>query len=530
MEKCKSILLFLTLLFSTNLFAIQEACDDYEKISNLMTPYLKQAWPGVAVTPSGPVPTLTYFTLSARQPISDFCRFISTLRSLDTLGQVKSSADYLNKLTNDQFKERTDFLFETYGVGSDVANYLGSSDKDKRNNMAIHRRINRYLATQDEFFTEEGEDRTFERRSARESKMTRMIKNANRLSVIDKLMRCPSGDLEPSEEEIEYYEKNIQPLYELIDEADDELSYYLSQLQRMGTKISEGYKEFREYQKDLYSVFNFSIFLTRGPAKSITVKTHRTGEKGSLKRQYYEYSVRSDPTKYKYFLKKYLEKWNDYVTVRALNHPEHLNNPRSQVNNDFRDLMHECRRSKIEWQLRKSDPRFRYAQRGNGDFITKVDQRIESCKEGIKINGKVITNIMKVYVSQLRSFLVRKQGYLAKLYSYESKERGVHRSVSIDSISTDVGDISTEKVHCEKQLSQGEQERVKIELQQNSLESREMMAHEMARKTQLIKLEEEEERRRREESYKRKQIEKESNSRRSKELKIGLPDTGAGFF
>lgn len=494
-----------------------------------MVPYMKQAWPGVSVTPSGPVPTVTYFVLGARQPINDFCRYIKTLQRLDTLGDVMASGKYFNELTNNQFSEHVNFLQETYAMGDKVANYL-NKEPDRRNSMMMHRRINRYLKVQDEYFTGEGEDRTFESRGARKQKMSRMIRSANKVAMLNNLIRCPDGEREVDEKEKEYYENEIFPLYELVDESSDEAAYYMARLQYMGKKIMNSYSDFRKYQADLYQLYHTGVSLRRSRPKFKSEQTFKAGEKKTIKKRYYEYRPASRNVLFKNFMKKYLKEWSDYVQYRIVSQPRGiLADPKSSINQEFRNLAHECRRSKIEWQIRRSSPRLRYLEEGNAEFKTKVDKRIKDCRKGINPNGKKISNLMTLFIGELRKHLAALKGRQATIYSYESEKMGQHRKVRNEMVSTDIGDVTREEISCERKLNEGEATRVKGELQEAATQSRMMIAEEMATKTALERQRMEREKRKNEKIRRSREIRKVQESRRRPTPEIGIPDSNTGF-
>lgn len=483
-------LITMLLLFSISSFAsIEKACDDYDKIAAVIEPYSEQAWTGISATPSGPVPTITFFTVSMRQPILDFCRYVKTMQRLDTIGQVSSTADYANKLTGGIYNEDINFLQETLSLGSAVNNHFAKGDKDRRNDMAIHRKLNRYLRVQEQYFKNDknNQEDQFETRDRRESKMQRMVRNSNRISGIDKVSRCKQGELTPSEDEIKEYEENIFPLYQIVEENEDEVVYHLNQLQTMGVKFNVGYQDFKDYQAKLLNLISNGVVYTRSNTKYEYKDTYKLGKPEKIKARYYDYSIQINSKLFENFLKLYSDKWISFVdyevtqTSRGL-----LNDPRSRVNNQFRELSHECRRSKIEWQVRRSNPQLKFQERGNANFDRAVETKIATCKSGLKTPANKAVNLFNTYVNALRFHLVAQKQTEAKIWGYESKNMGNHRSVASVQTSTEVGDITTEKVACDSPLNFTESTRGKLEAQASIIESREMIAEEMMTKTLMM--------------------------------------------
>lgn len=467
---------------------IETICDDFDKVASIIQPYMNQAWPGVVATPSGPVPVITTFVYESRQPIADFCRYVKTVQRLDTMGQISATGNYANTLTNDMFAEDMNFLQETMSVGTAINNHFQKNDTDKRRDMGLHRRINRYLKTTDRYFKSEDSDATAETRNQRQNKMARMIRNSNRVFGADKISRCKNGELDPTEEEVKEYEENIYPQFMLIDEAKDEVSYYMSQLQIMGQKMSSGYEEFREYQSLLYQLVSGGVTYFRSPPKTKSTETYRKSEKERVKVKYYEYSTRTNSDLYKQFIDKYNDNWGSFVAHSIARGGSRglLNNPTSSFNNEIRAIYHECRRSKIEWQIRRSSPNLQFEEANNSRFKTAVDKRIESCKRGIKTPGKKANGLLVLYVNQLRKFTLIQKQRETLVWSYESEFMGNHRTVSLIQNDTDIGDITRENVKCEDNLNYAESERMKLEVDAAALESREMIAEEMLIKSQRM--------------------------------------------
>ena len=492
---------------------IAKVCANYEKVSNIMIPYTEQAWPGVSVTPTGPVPTITYFTLAARQPIVDFCSFIMQLKKLSSGEAIFATANYANKLTGNQHTEKINFLRDTYDLGT-ALNSFSQGDGDVSEAHSLHRRINAYLRTADK--TINGEDaNTFESRQERERKMSLIIRSSNKIAIFKEAINCPRPKIEEGEKNMKLYNDEIVPLYPLIDEAKDEVAYFFAQLQYLGTLISPTYEAHQEYQKKLYNIYGNGVTFKRSAPRKKSVKSAGSGD--PLKRTkitYYNYSASVNPSLFSNFVRDYADDWDLYITfqIRAKGL---LTNPKSVAARQFRDRSFECRRNKIEWEVRKSNPIYRYEQTGSAKFDSEVESRIKECREGKVINEKSIANLFTHYVNELKNSMANFKSLQSRVWNYESEYLGVNRNLTEGIASTDMGEITREEVKCEDNLNITEQTALKNRITAETLEMRAMMAEEITKKTIVMESEESLKTNELEKARRESMIRREENSRRS---------------
>lgn len=466
---------------------IAKICANYEKVSNIMIPYMDQAWPGVSMTPTGPVPTVTMFTLSARQPILDFCAFATQLKSLNRNEAIFATANYGNKLLDNQHTEKIDFMRDTYDLGV-ALNTFNQGNRDVSQAQSLHRRINAYLKTSDRMINGDNA-KTFETRQERERKMTVLIQSSNKIAIYKKAMSCPAPNIEESEKNMEYFEKEIVPLYPLIEEKQEEVAYFLSQLQYFGTLISPTYEAHQAYQKELYDLFGKGVIYQKSNPKTKSVKTSSNGSQISrLKITYFTYSAALSPALYSTFSKNYSKQWAFYINsqIRAKGL---LANPSSVTAKQFRDTAFECRRSKIEWNIRRANPIYQYEQAGSSKFETEVTRKIDECKKGVVINDKRVENLFNFYVNELKTSMMSYKTLTARVWSYDSEYLGMNRNVTLGVSDSDLGEITQEEVKCEQNLNATETEDLKNRLEAETLNSRAMMAEELTKKTMLMEAE-----------------------------------------
>lgn len=501
---------------------LAKVCADFEKVADIMTPYMQQAWAGISATPAGPTPTVTYFVYAGRQPIADFCSFITQLKSLTSTEQAFAAADYANKLSGDQHNEKIDFLRQTYDLGV-ALNHFNNGNRDVTQAMSLHRRINAYLKSADRFFNGDSAS-TFEERNERERKMSLLVRSSNQIAILKTAATCPSPKIAEEEKNMAYYQKEIVPLYPYIEEMQEDASYFMAQLQYLGTLISPGYEDHQIYQKEVYELFSNGVTYRRSDPKTKNVTTIKGNVKGTLKLTYYSYGTSLNSRLFSQFDEKYRKQWTAYVVahIRAKNI---LVNPMSTAARKFRDTAYECRRNRIEWQLRRSSPMLRYEQADSAKFKMMVDKKVAQCKEDLVIDDKKVENLFTHYVNSLKRSLSLLKMYNSKLWSYESEYLGQNRIISTGIKNTDLGDVSTESVNCEEKLNTSESVDIKNRLEQESLNLRAMAAEEFTKKTHFMEEEVKEKKLMEENRRRSESIQKEEESRRQKieELMGDLP-------
>lgn len=534
MLKFSLIVIFIYLLSSLSAEAydnrgIAKVCENYEKVSSILIPYTEQAWPGVSATPVGPVPTVTMFTLAARQPIIDFCSFIIQLNNLTAAEGVFATANYGNRLLDNQHSEKISFLRDTYDLGT-ALNSFSQGDGDVSKAHSLHRRINAYLKTADKMMNGDNA-KTFENRMERERKMANLVRSSNKVATYKKAINCPQPKIDESEKNMDFFNKEIVPLYPLIEEREEDVAYFLAQLQFIGTLISSSYEEHQEYQKKLYEVFGKGVNFRKGPPKTKSVKS-AGGSQGEIKRikiTYFEYGAVMSPVLFSNFQKDYHKDWNSYV-ISQIRTKGLLTNPMSITARQFRDTSYECRRSKIEWNLRRTNPIYQYEQSGSSKFSTEVDRKVEECKKGLVINEKRVENLFNHYVGELKQNLLNYKNLQARVWSYDSEFLGMNRNIAVGVSASDLGEISQEDVKCETNLNITEQTDLKNRIESETLEMRAMMAEELTKKTVIMEAESRAKAQSNEETRRSSVLNSEENKRKDKiEDSLQKPSTDIAF-
>ncbi len=452
----------------------KELCGNIDKVSNIMTPYLNMSWPGVAVGPSGPVPVVSTFIQSGRQPIADFCKFVKQMESLETLGQIHAATDYLNTLTDNQFKEDIDFALETLDVGLTLDKHLNGHSSANSESLSLHRNLNRYLRTQDEYFSKKaGNDATtFVSKQKRETQARRMITNSNKLANLKQGINCPKKTKGLSEEVMKIYEKKIYPLYILEDEFLYETKYHLGRLQAMGVKIAGDINKQKKYQKDLLNLFSTYAQIVRSPVKSKKTKVTKMGVMTSVSIPYYRYTSKINEKLLADFLKSYQKNWDFYLQYTMAQNPKLLTNREHSVNKEFRDLGYECRKSKLVTEIQRSNPRLRGKTPSDIEFAAKYETARANCRKGINVKKNYAGKLFTMYVNGLGSYQRSLKNTQRIIWNFESEEMGINRIISTDAVTTPVGDLVNNSAECSDALSPGAIESLKLEAANINTEAR----------------------------------------------------------
>lgn len=509
--------ILLTLLFIISFRAysstegLKKVCDDYNKVADIIIPYKNNTWTGIGATPSGPVPIFVYHVENLRSPLNDFCKYLVTMNRLDDLGKVEATTEFINKLTDDNYRKHSDFLLETLYMSDSVVNHLNTPDEDKRDDTSLHRKLNRYLKVQDEYFNGD-EAHTFETRTERERKMEQIIKNSNKLSKINDLINCKTPDRKLTDEEQEEYDNEILPLYQLIDEDSEESRYYLSKLQLMGTKFSDTYEKFKKYQRALRKLYAHGAII-----EPIRVEKNSTKLKDT-KAYYFKYNVRRNKDLFQSFLKDYQKVWDSYMVNKISQDKKMLYRSKERNQNEFRDLSFECRKNKIAWQLRRTDTRFKNVNRNDPLFLNVIDKRVEECRKSVNYNNTKAKSLFSIFTQNLFNSISDLKNRQSLVWTYESKELGEHRLVYNQQQQTDLGELSTPSVKCPESLNVAESKNLKIRAQQRSIEAREDFAREATITTYRMRKKRSMEQEQREKARREKEIDIQRNKRKSNKI------------
>lgn len=461
----------------------EQVCSNIEKINAIIVPYKPQAWPGMVTTPSGPVPTITYFTLNAREPILDFCTFWVQFQKLGVEGRIFAGASMFNKATDDRFAGKVGLALDYYDLAGAI-NTLGRGG-NKADSVMIHRRFMNTLSnTQDEFSN--SEEKTFENRFMRESKVNRMVRASSRLSVIKDFSKCSTGTPLSAEEEM-FYDMEIAPLFTLLEEQTEESDFAMRQLQNMGMKFNSFYDDHKKYQIEIFDAVNKGVFYRRSSPKTYKKESYDKNGKKMVDQIYYTYSVSQAPHHFNN-LKKYEKSWENYsitqVQTRGLAKGIHFH-----AESAMRDFSFECRRPKIEWKVRRGSEEFKNRPKEDSVFNQKIEQEIKSCRENSKLTAQEASSLYERYLSLLKNSLMSKARIQAKIWDFESRYRGNHVSVSIGLAQTELGEFAQAEINCEKTPNYAQSVLAKAKSKDVKIELKEIYLEEEMRKSAIIERE-----------------------------------------
>lgn len=512
-RKIKTAVFLLTLSVSPSSYSfdLKSICNDVEKINAIMVPYKPQAWPGMAVTPTGPVPTVTYFALNSREVILDACSFFIRLQSLTTEGKIYAVAGAFNKMTNNQFNEEINLLSTYHDLGAGLAT-LGRGG-NKLDNVMIHRKINNALGETQDYIG--GDEPTFEEKWKRENKVSSMVKSASRLTTYKDFGKCQTGRPDDPEA-LKFYMSEIVPLNELLQEQNEEYEYSLNQLRRMGIKFNVSYEEHKKYQVELIDAVSKGVFFRRSDPKVMKVPTYNGGKKGEermVDQVYYTYSVAEAPHHFNN-LKKHETAWNNYA-LSQIGAKGIFNNIRNNAESDIRDLSFECRRPHIEWKVRRGNPEFATMDKHDSIFASKIQKNIDECLRGSKITSEGVKTLYGRYINHMKIALLSRGRIQAKIWDYESRYKGNHINVSTSSVSSEIGDIAQERIECERAPNAGELQYARSLVRDIKVETTGLRLEEEMQKTTLLEARVREKKEREENEARRAEIIKEMELRQT---------------
>lgn len=482
------ILLILTIgIISTSSYSqrkqsdLEKACDNIDEVSNLMAPYLTQTWPGVATGPSGPVPVISTFIQSGRQPVADFCRFVKTVQSLDTLGGIHATSNYINELTDNQYKKDMDFTLETLDTGVALHNYTNGQSGRNAESIAIHRRLNRYMRSSDKYFSEKNgrEAETFISKGEREAQARRMISSANKSAMISRAANCTSQSSGLSEDILSVYDNKISPYYDLEYEYEEEVYHHLRTLQDIGIKMVDSPSMLKEYQRELLGIYNNYIIYKKSKVKYKKETIKKNGKNVSSKRPYYKYSTKINNKEAAAFIKKYSKQWDNYVTLLLTQNPKLLTDRNSSIVRGFRTLSYECRKSKISKEVKSSNSNLSGLTFGDPSFDTKFKELTLSCREGVKLKKKYLNQIIIFYGNGLLKYLSSLKRTRTIIWNFESEHMKINRKLTSSTEKTPIGDITGTISKCSEGINYSGAELLKLKSAGEQVEARARFAEQV---------------------------------------------------
>ena len=489
--------------------SMEKFCAQAEKISAIATPYMAipNLWPATVITPVGPVPSITMFVNENRNPMTDFCSLVNKLKYLKQSGSWYMAAQLANELSADQFKDEIGLVLDIKDISEAVDN--ASKKGSVAQNVAVHRRFSRGLQSgykigmkHDLFSGESGSNGqpSIEQRNQRAQKMDAFARSANRVSVLNETINCKNPLVTRSEGADEFFKENIEPIMHLIDEQEDEAEYALHQLRRLGVMMSGRYEENNKYQTALLELKTKGITIIRSEPKMKRFSLQRKGVAERVELPYYLYSVKVNTSDFNAFEKAHVGNWK--MIAAAGTETRGLFAKENKFIKDLRDLAFECRYSKMEWSVRKSNDQLRAEPSDSGTLRQEVLKKVQSCKESFKHSQDATDNLFTTYVRALRTALQSKISMDMMIWNYESEYLGINRQVSTALAATDLGNIAQRKISCDNPLSESDMNKLQNELQSTTVELKGQIAEQFVEKTMLI------EKKARDEEAERKRLER----------------------
>ena len=470
--------------------SMEKFCNQADKIASIASPYMNfpNLWPAVVATPVGPVPSFTFFFNENRNPMTDFCSFVNKLKYMKQSGSWYAAANLANEMSANQFKEEIGMVLDI----KDISEAVGNAQKkgNMSQNVALHRRISRLtqssymVGMKHKLFSGEtgsnGEP-SIEQRNQRAAKMNNYARAANRVSVLNETINCKNPTVSRSEGAEEFYKENIQPIEYMIDEQNDEAEYALYQLRKIGVMMSGRYEENQKYQKALLELKTSGITIMRSDPKTKKFDVTRKGELERIELPYFTYSIKLNTNKFTEFEKEYVSNWKTIALANT--QTKGLFAKENNFIKEMRDLTYECRYSKMEWDVRKSNEPLRTEPSDSGILRQEVLKKVAACKETFKFSQNGADNLFSNYVLMLKNALQSKLSIEMMMWNYESEYLGINRSVTMGLATTDLGDIAQRKVSCDNPLSEADAKQLQSDLQATTTELKGQIVEEFIEKT-----------------------------------------------
>ena len=529
----KAIFLTILLTFSARsygAFGIAEDhpalkfCDAVATVGMILSQYpMPHLWPSIQVLPFPPfiAPGILAGAASRTAIIVELCDLLYNIQKGDTQSAIFATAGVLNNQTENRWDDHLQMADQTWKVANSLYDFeAGKQRKGALQSAMVHRELNDYMRTSYGWFnkTFNGRDAQLKTRGERESDMKQFASIVNQKAILAETQACPNASANPNYSKI--YDLEIRPLEIKKEFANDDLIFIREKLSLMGPRFVNDQKELEDYLKGLEDIQaqGISYEVKNSPKREKTMKPHpsRKDKQGKpimvatdVKTMYQQWSYKIYTDLINSFTNKWSPKWQSWVTAQYVQSSQGLlTNGRDKIEDEFRDLTFECSPAR----LMRGFPDTR------SDYIKIQDERVDRCQKEVKMNQKRAENIFLYYMQQLQIALTNVKDAQAQMWTKESFHLGTFRSVNPNDASSG---FKQEQVACAESnnLTMAEMEMIQRKQEAINNETKQMIAKQYLKKTNMMESERHKKSENEEELRKKQQFAEEKQKQNSNAMK-----------
>ncbi|MCP4914503.1 MAG: hypothetical protein GY909_15415 [Oligoflexia bacterium] len=439
-------------------------CGHYDKIAGIAS-----AWSNVNFPVNGGA-GVAWGAISTSNVILDFCSFLARMKNLSTSEKIFSSAEYLNKLTNNKFNEDLNFAREVWDI-KDV--FIDDNGKSRPLSQIATRRqslkLNRFYKTATDYSDLRlGTNINTRTRAKLEADMAKISRVAYRRSLNAETMSCPKA---PTNEDYgNIYEKEVIPQEENIEKYLAHVNFYNEALSAMAYRFTNGEKEHTDFLKELnrlqVKTFEYNIQVREASVETVKFKKKnlsndasptesRTEEyKETIKKKYQTFcGAKGNPNNLSGscplktngkllpdFIAKWESKWKTWAFSQATSETRGLLDApvEKKVEREFQDFSILCNKGEIR---EKHDF-------NSSDFRENVEKDYGECIENKKMAIKKSGSLLSFYATSLVQYTKKLKQARAHIWTFESYHLGYFRNVEQKEVSDEAGIYTQEEVKC----------------------------------------------------------------------------------
>lgn len=452
-------------------------CSQVNKLSSILQSYTIVQWPVTGV------PGITMGMMSNTSVILDFCNYLTTLESLDTVNAIQFSAQYLNQLTNKKWDDNFQQIDRMWNITNTLYDSeTGTYRQGALESASTHREINDFVKGSADWYSQKfnGTDSDIKTRSEREAQVNELAKISYQRSIIKEMTNCPETSTDINYAEL--YSKQVKPLEKIRDEAQEDMEFFREKLYDMGSRFNGTQAEAQDYYSQLEKipVLGVAYESTSTKGSKSTYKPKKSGkavtqEKKSIDIVVQKWSAKPSEDIVTAFKNNFGDKWKTWVTAQWVSQGSYgiLDDPSARVESEFKDISGECNKNRI---ARRLDDK-------KASFEKDLETEFKRCTENIKVDQKTTENLLSYYATKYYNAIYSFKQQNAQIWTFESKYLGRNRNVSRNSGSDN---YQQEEVKCEANLQPIEMEKMKLKLQSLENDLNQQIATETFKQTVMM--------------------------------------------
>lgn len=452
-------------------------CRDVQKMGQILNAFQINQWPVTGA------PGIAIGMTMRNSPVLDMCNYLISIDGMDTAHALFFTADKLNEITDNRWKDQLKLTKKTWKLANSVYNFeKGESRQANLYSTSFASDLGDWaLAMRDVVRKGDRVGVAGGRNFAEEGRMDALAKAARERALIKEMSTCPAGTPGGSEMDTvasgEYATARID--YEFYR---DDVAFIRNQLIDLGPKFIGQMGEYKSYTKSIADLEAFGVKYTVSSKikKESTIKKTgsmttdaSTGEEvaqtttGTLEKNTQVWTAYLQSDMFANFRTAYQRRYINW----ALEYWSYYSDSESgmqKIRNEFAGWEFACSPGRLMKDKNKKDP----------EYQALLEKRMKSCEAdaGRVLDRNKASSLINYYSEQLKESLFKMKEAQAKLWTMESYYLGHHRAVSTSRIddpkdaANPLNGTNQEQVVCSDQLEAADMQKLALRSQQVELD------------------------------------------------------------